>query len=123
MYNDAHHPAWSSTSTTSEGSVGVPKRPALGSHSGAGRLASLPGRPAGDGPQLVRGPVPLVPTTARSTGMAYNVDGIDLSPIGMVSTSNSTVDPQIQVWIDSGVALIVFPREILETVLDQWPDR
>lgn len=64
---------------------------------------------------------PLVPTTARSTGLAYNLDDVALSPIGMVSTSNTTATTHVQVWIDSGVALVIFPRGELQTVLDQWP--
>jgi thiamine pyrophosphokinase len=64
---------------------------------------------------------PVVPTKARSTGLEYNVNGIDLSPIGMISTSNNTNEPQIDIWIDSGVALVVMPRSELASVLEQWP--
>lgn len=64
---------------------------------------------------------PIVPTAARSSGLDYNVDGIDLSPIGMISTSNCVAEPQINIWIDSGLALIIMPRSELHSVLKQWP--
>lgn len=65
---------------------------------------------------------PLSKTKASSKGLRWNLDGVDLDPLGTVSTSNFCVDERIKVSVKSGVALVIFPRTVLDSVLDQWPD-
>jgi len=64
---------------------------------------------------------PLAPTQARSTGLVWDLDAHDLDPLGRVSTSNRTAKPEISVAIESGTALVIFPRAQLNTFLEQWP--
>ena len=64
---------------------------------------------------------PLTPVLARSDGLKWNVDGLKLSPIGTVSTSNETTAARVQCWVDQGTALVIFPREYLDDALAQWP--
>lgn len=64
---------------------------------------------------------PMSPATARSTGLKWEVDGVNLSPVGIVSTSNMTKEPQITINIDTGVVLAIFSQQVLATVIEQWP--
>jgi thiamine pyrophosphokinase len=64
---------------------------------------------------------PMSPSQATSTGLKWNVDGVALTPLGMVSTSNQTQEPEITVNIEQGVVLAIFPNAVLLTVLEQWP--
>ncbi len=65
---------------------------------------------------------PLTNVLARSEGLKWDVNGVPLSPVGMVSTSNETETLRVQCWIDRGTALVIFPREHLDDVLSQWPN-
>jgi thiamine pyrophosphokinase len=65
---------------------------------------------------------PLTDVRARSKGLKWNVDGVAMSPVGIVSTSNETTDDRVQCWIDDGIAVVIFPREFLDDVLGQWPN-
>ena len=65
---------------------------------------------------------PLTDVAARSVGLKWNVDGLSLSPVGIVSTSNETTGDRVQCWIDQGVAVVIFPREYIHDVLAQWPN-
>ncbi len=64
---------------------------------------------------------PLTSVQARSKGLKWNVDGLALSPTGIVSTSNCSTEPRVQCWIDQGAAIVIFPREFINDVLAQWP--
>jgi thiamine pyrophosphokinase len=65
---------------------------------------------------------PLTDVIARSSGLKWNVDGLSLSPVGIVSTSNETTGSRIECWIDQGIAVVIFPREHIHDVLAQWPN-
>ena len=65
---------------------------------------------------------PMSPTCARSIGLKWNVDGINMAPYGKVSTSNETIENEVEVWIKQGIALVIFPNAVLPEVIDQWPD-
>jgi hypothetical protein len=60
-------------------------------------------------------------TNARSKGLMWNVDGISMNPNGKISTSNENVKSHIEVWIDNGLALAIFPHSVLQIILEQWP--
>jgi thiamine pyrophosphokinase len=64
---------------------------------------------------------PLTSVSARSQGLKWNVDGLDLSPVGTISTSNETTGDRVQCWIEQGTAVVIFPRAFLDDVLVQWP--
>ena len=51
----------------------------------------------------------------------WNVDGISMNPNGKISTSNENVKSHIEVWIDNGLALAIFPHSVLQIILEQWP--
>ena len=64
---------------------------------------------------------PMDHTNARSKGLMWNVDGISMNPNGKISTSNENVKSHIEVWIDNGLALAIFPHSVLQIILEQWP--
>lgn len=64
---------------------------------------------------------PMDHTNARSKGLMWNVDGISMNPNGKISTSNENVKSHIEVWIDNGLALAIFPHSVLTIILEQWP--
>ena len=64
---------------------------------------------------------PMDETLAKSKGLKWNLDGILLSPKGRISTSNENVEEHIEIWIDDGLALAIFPRKILPKIINQWP--
>ena len=64
---------------------------------------------------------PMDETHAKSKGLKWNLDGIFLSPKGRISTSNENVEEHIEIWIDDGLALAIFPRKILPKIINQWP--
>lgn len=64
---------------------------------------------------------PMDKTFAKSKGLMWNLDGILMSPNGRISTSNESIEKHIEVWIDDGLALAIFPRNTLPTIIKQWP--
>ena len=64
---------------------------------------------------------PMDETLAKSKGLKWDLDGILLSPKGRISTSNENVEEHIEISIDDGLALAIFPRKILPKIINQWP--
>ena len=64
---------------------------------------------------------PMDKTFAKSKGLMWNLDGILMSPNGRISTSNESIEKHIEIWIDDGLALAIFPRNTLPTIINQWP--
>ena len=64
---------------------------------------------------------PMDETLAKSKGLKWDLDGILLSPKGRISTSNESIEKHIEIWIDDGLALAIFPRNTLPTIINQWP--
>lgn len=60
---------------------------------------------------------PMAEVAARSTGLHWPLDGLTLSPAGMVGTSNITTAPEVRVEVERGQALLILPRDHLDAVL------
>ena len=60
---------------------------------------------------------PMSEVAARSVGLNWPLDGLTLSPGGMVGTSNITTAPTVRVEVERGQALLILPREHLNAVL------
>ena len=60
---------------------------------------------------------PMSEVAARSTGLNWPLDGLTLSPGGIVGTSNITTAPTVRVEVERGQALLILPREHLDAVL------
>lgn len=60
---------------------------------------------------------PMSEVAARSYGLNWPLDGLTLSPGGIVGTSNITTAPTVRVEVDRGQALLILPREHLNAVL------
>ncbi|GLQ34602.1 thiamine pyrophosphokinase [Amylibacter marinus] len=56
---------------------------------------------------------PLERCIARSAGLAYALNGLELSPMGIISTSNHTTEPQVRIDMVSGTALVVIERDVM----------
>lgn len=61
---------------------------------------------------------PMGPVTGTSTGLLYPLDGLALSPAGMVGTSNTVTGP-VELRFDTPQMLVIVPRDQLQTVLGQ----
>lgn len=59
---------------------------------------------------------PLAPTSGRSEGLLYPIEGLELSPVGRVGTSNEVTGP-VRLEIDQRHCLLMVPCTHLETVL------
>ena len=69
---------------------------------------------------------PLVPVRARSTGLQWSLDGLDLRPDGMIGTSNrSTGD--LDLAFDAPGMIVMLPRtalpDLMAAALPVWPER
>lgn len=60
---------------------------------------------------------PMSEVAARSTGLKWPLEGLTLSPGGMVGTSNITTAPTVRVEVERGQALLILPRDHLDAVL------
>ncbi len=61
---------------------------------------------------------PFNAVKARSKGLEWPVDDHELHPSGMIGTSNRTVSPSLELWVDRGNLLVILPRSELMTVVD-----
>ena len=52
---------------------------------------------------------PVTPVTACSTGLQWNLDGIDLRPDGMIATSNRALG-DVLITVEHGALLAILPR-------------
>ncbi len=59
---------------------------------------------------------PMAPVTGRSTGLAWPIDGLALSPGGRIGTSNRTTGP-VTLHLDGPGMLVIVPRRGLAAVL------
>jgi thiamine pyrophosphokinase len=59
---------------------------------------------------------PLQPTRGTSTGLEWPIDGLELSPMGQIGTSNRALGP---VTLTPGAAglLVIVPRRLLPDVI------
>ena len=55
---------------------------------------------------------PMAPVTGRSSGLQWPIDGLTLSPMGRVGTSNRVIGP-VMLEFDSPGCLVITPREAL----------
>lgn len=60
--------------------------------------------------------LPLAPAQVGSTGLRWGTDGLVLSPLGRIGTSNA-VDGRVTLAPDGPTVLLILPVETLETVL------
>ena len=61
---------------------------------------------------------PFSPVRARSQGLRWPLDGLELSPTGMLGTSNRTCGRDVRLRVDSGDLLVLLPRSALHAVAD-----
>ncbi|MCY4179205.1 MAG: thiamine diphosphokinase [Litoreibacter sp.] len=61
---------------------------------------------------------PMSEMRGTSAGLAYPIDGLTLSPTGIVGTSNAVTGP-VSLKVAQGEALVIVPRDCLEAVLAQ----
>ena len=52
---------------------------------------------------------PLAPLTGRSSGLEWPLDGIELSPMGRIGTSNRTTAPAVRLEFDAPGMLVLLP--------------
>ncbi len=60
---------------------------------------------------------PFSSVSARSKGLKWPLDGLELHPSGMIGTSNLTTGPWLEIRVDQGNLLIMLPRSELQTVV------
>lgn len=72
---------------------------------------------------------PIVPVQARSEGLRWPVDGLDLAPGRVIGTSNRAIRPTVRISCDQPGLLVILPRQALAearlAVLNAapWPAR
>lgn len=59
---------------------------------------------------------PLAPVTGRSTGLEWPIQGLTLSPVGRIGTSNRALGP-VSISFDAPGCLVITPREALDAAL------
>ncbi len=60
---------------------------------------------------------PFSSVSARSKGLKWPLDGLELHPSGMIGTSNLTTARCLEITVDHGNLLIMLPRSELQTVV------
>lgn len=60
---------------------------------------------------------PLAPTRGRSRGLRWPIDGLELSPLGRIGTSNAAEGP-VTLEFDTPGALLILPRSALGAAID-----
>ncbi len=56
---------------------------------------------------------PFSAVRARSRGLRWPLDGLELSPSGTIGTSNRTCGREVELFVDSGDLLVLLPRAAL----------
>lgn len=70
---------------------------------------------------------PLAPMAATSTGLRWPLDGLALSPVGRVGTSNAVTGGDVTLGPDAPALLVILRRDSLEEVVaalaeaPRWP--
>ncbi|MCA0870037.1 thiamine diphosphokinase [Seohaeicola saemankumensis] len=59
---------------------------------------------------------PMAPVTGRSEGLKWPIDGLSLSPVGRVGTSNRALGP-VRIEVDGAGLLVIVPRRALDAVI------
>lgn len=59
---------------------------------------------------------PMIPITGRSSGLEWPIDGLTLSPLGRLGTSNRVTGP-VRLEFDAPGCLVITPREALGAAL------
>lgn len=59
---------------------------------------------------------PMEPVTGTSSGLRWPIDGLSLSPVGQISTSNEALGP-VHLNFDHPGCLVIMPRAALASVL------
>lgn len=62
---------------------------------------------------------PMAPTRARSQGLEWPLDGLEMSPNGFISTSNRAVGGELWIGTQNPALLAMLPRHALEQVMPQ----
>lgn len=71
---------------------------------------------------------PMGPVSARSRGLEWPLDGLALSPVGRIGTSNRATGP-VEIAPDGPLLLVILPREALDLAVRsliaaaRWPAR
>ncbi len=60
---------------------------------------------------------PLGPTGGRSRGLAWPIDGLELSPVGQIGTSNRVLEGDVRLSFDRPGMLVIVPRVALGAVV------
>lgn len=60
---------------------------------------------------------PMVPVTGRSSGLAWPIQGLTLSPVGRLGTSNRVTGP-VRLEFDAPGCLVITPRAALAAALE-----
>ena len=60
---------------------------------------------------------PLTPVTGRSMGLEWPIDGLTLSPVGRLGTSNRVTGP-VRLEFDKPGCLVIMPRAALAAAVD-----
>jgi thiamine pyrophosphokinase len=60
---------------------------------------------------------PLAPTTGRSTGLHWPIDGLDFAPWGMIGTSNRVTQATVRLQFDDPGMVAILPRKRLDAAI------
>ena len=60
---------------------------------------------------------PLAPVTGRSLGLEWPIDGLSLTPMGRIGTSNRVSAAQVRLEFDAPGALVILPRAQLAAAI------
>lgn len=62
---------------------------------------------------------PLTQAAVSSEGLKWEVTGLELSPVGQISTSNKTGAAQVALSCESGDVLVITEAAYLQTIIEQ----
>lgn len=62
---------------------------------------------------------PMSRTRAESEGLKWNLNGLKLSPDGLISTSNKVDGTEVEIMMQTGHLMVIIPREFLPSYLQQ----
>ena len=61
---------------------------------------------------------PMSVVGAKSTGLKWQIDGLNFEPNGLIGSSNAAIGGQVSIEILHGDMLLILPKDALEHVLD-----